>query len=85
MLTSLQRRFYGIFQNCDMVKQYESIVDPPFVNNVYLMASALDPTLAHHATVIDVEIQDNKAQTSHVQQKTKSKIEELIVKEKALA
>ena len=38
-LTSLQRHFHDIFQNCGMVKHYQRIKDPPFVNNDYLMAS----------------------------------------------
>ena len=81
LLTSLQRRFYGIFQNCGLVKQYEGTVDPPFVDNVYLMASALDPTFAYHWIDIDVEVEHNEAQTSQVQHNIKRKIEELFVKE----
>ena len=81
LLTLLQRRFYGIFQNCDLVEQLEGTGDPPFVNNVYLMASALDPMFAYHWIDIDVEVEHNVAQTSQAQHIIKRKIEELIVKE----
>ena len=81
LLTSLQRRFYGIFQNCGLVKQYEGTGDPPFVDNVYLMASALDPVFAYHWIDIDVDVEHNEAQTSQAQDIIKRKIEELIVKE----
>ena len=64
LLTSLQRPFYGIFQSCGLVKQYEGTGDPPFVNNVYMMASTLDSMFAYHWIDIDVKVEHNKAQTS---------------------
>ena len=85
LLISLQRRFYGIFQNCGLVNHYERTGDPPFVDNVYLMASALDPMFAYHWIDIDVEVEHNEAQTSQGQHIIKRKIEELVVKGAVLA
>ena len=76
LLTSMQPRFHGTFQDCSTLKQYKSIGNPPFVGNFYLMASALDPVIAYHWVDIDVEIEHHRAQTSHAQQNTKSTIED---------
>ena len=67
-----------------MVKQYKCIGDPPFVDNVYLMASAFNPIFAYHWINIDVDAELNEAQISHAEQNTKCNIEELIIKEEAL-
>ena len=67
--------------NCGLVKQYEGTGDPPFVDNVYLMASALDPMIAYHWVDIDVEVERNEAQTSQAQYLIKRKIDELVVNE----
>ena len=50
-----------------------------------MMSSALDPMFAYHWIDIDVEVEHNEAQTSQAQYTIKWKIEELVVKEKALA
>ena len=64
-----------------MVKQYKCIGDPPFVDNVYFMASAFDPIFAYHWIDIDVDAELNEAQVSHAEQNTKRNIKELIIKE----
>ena len=83
LLTSFQRRFYEIFQNCGILKQVEDLREEklPFVDNIYLLASALDPLFSYHWIEIDVEMEHDEALTSRARHDTKRKIEELIVKE----
>ena len=47
--TSLQKRFQGIFINCDLQEKSDGDsggVSYPFDETVYLMATILDPTAA---------------------------------------
>ena len=55
---------------------------PPFVDNIYLLVSALDPLFSYGWIEIDIEIEHDKALTSGARNDTKRKIEELIAKEK---
>ena len=53
LATSLRRRFNGICVSCNMIKVPE-VINNPFSDKVYLLATVLDPQFAMHFVDLDV-------------------------------
>ena len=74
LMTSLMRRFKGIFVACSMAAS-EAAHEEPFSDKVYLIAAVLDPRFAMHWVDIDVLTEGDATTLKQLRQDVKDMLE----------